>query len=73
MVHEDGAFDPLAITLTGLGAGREVRLTASTEIGECDVVAGDVHGRRRGRVDLATTAPTEGRGRRPTRWDPSGR
>ncbi|MFF2621129.1 acyl-CoA thioesterase/BAAT N-terminal domain-containing protein [Oerskovia jenensis] len=61
VVPQDGPFDPLAITITGLGAGREVRLVATTEYDGTAVsshatfVADDD-----GRVDLATDAPTEG-------------
>ena len=61
VVPQDGAFDPLAITLTGLGAGREVRLVATADLAgtamssRATFVADDD-----GRVDLSTTAPTQG-------------
>ncbi|MBD7949039.1 MULTISPECIES: acyl-CoA thioesterase/bile acid-CoA:amino acid N-acyltransferase family protein [Oerskovia] len=58
---QDGAFDPLAITLTGLGAGREVRLVATTELeGSAMSSRATFVADEDGRVDLATTAPTEG-------------
>lgn len=61
VVEQDGAFSPLDITLTGLEAGREVRLVATTELdgnamsSRATFVADDD-----GRVDLATNAPIEG-------------
>ncbi|MBE7699956.1 acyl-CoA thioesterase/BAAT N-terminal domain-containing protein [Oerskovia sp. Sa1BUA8] len=61
VVPQDGAFDPLAITLAGLGAGREVRLVATTEIdGSAMSSRATFVADEDGRVDLATTAPTEG-------------
>ena len=61
VVPQDGAFDPLAITLTGLGAGREVRLVATTEIhGSANSSRATFVADDDARVDLATTAPTEG-------------
>jgi dienelactone hydrolase len=61
VIAQDGAFEPLAITLTGLGAGREVRLVATTDLdgaamsSRATFIADD-----EGRVDLATDAPSEG-------------
>ncbi|MBM7480793.1 acyl-CoA thioesterase/BAAT N-terminal domain-containing protein [Oerskovia jenensis] len=61
VVAQEGAFDPLAITLTGLGAGQEVRLEATAGIGgsayssHATFIADD-----EGRVDLADVAPTDG-------------
>jgi dienelactone hydrolase len=61
VVAQEGAFEPVAITLTGLGAGREVQLVATTDFdgsgmsSEAAFVADD-----QGRVDLAEMAPVEG-------------
>ncbi len=61
VVEQDGAFDPLAITLTGLGAGREVRLVATTDLdGAAMSSRATFVADEDGRVDLTTTAPTEG-------------
>lgn len=61
VVPQDGPFDPLAITLTGLGAGQEVRLVATTELGETAMSSRATFvADEDGRVDLTTTAPTEG-------------
>ncbi|GAA3208678.1 acyl-CoA thioesterase/BAAT N-terminal domain-containing protein [Oerskovia jenensis] len=61
VVEQDGAFDPLAITLTGLGAGREVRLVATTELdGSAMSSRALFTADDEGRVDLARDAPTEG-------------
>ena len=61
VVEQDGAFDPLAITLTGLGAGREVQLEATTSVaGSAYVSAATFVADDDGRVDLSTDVPTEG-------------
>ncbi|MFF3063094.1 acyl-CoA thioesterase/BAAT N-terminal domain-containing protein [Oerskovia sp. NPDC057915] len=61
IVAQDGVLDPLEITLTGLGAGREVRLFATTELGETVMSSRATFvADEDGRVDLATTALTEG-------------
>ncbi|MFF3063095.1 acyl-CoA thioesterase/BAAT N-terminal domain-containing protein [Oerskovia sp. NPDC057915] len=61
VVAQEGAFDPVAITLTGLGAGREVQLVATTDVdGTAMSSRATFVADEDGRVDLATTAPTEG-------------